>query len=191
MILDRVAVDRVEFGCYALAIAITAVLSTVTPTIQVVAIPFFSAHHQDGEWVLRNGAKWQVAGALAGALGAVLLFCFSSVLIRYIYGVAYAPAISFLIPLLLAQCLLATFHIQAAALLGVGLVRINTAVASVVVPLSILTTFVLARQYGIWGAAWAQVASAAVYAVMQAIWGWMALSRNAVASGITVVDVET
>jgi O-antigen/teichoic acid export membrane protein len=148
-------------------------------TAQTVAIPFFSARHQDGEWVLLNARKWQVAGALLGAFGAAVVFCAVTLLIQYFYGHAYASAISFLIPVLLAQCLLATFHVQAAALIGMNLVRVNTVVAAIVVPLSVLVTIIMANRYGVWGAAWAQVISAAVYAGLQSIWGWVVLYRKA------------
>jgi hypothetical protein len=37
----------------------------------------------------------------------------------------------------------------------------------------------MANRYGVWGAAWAQVISAAVYAGLQSIWGWVVLYRKA------------
>jgi O-antigen/teichoic acid export membrane protein len=179
VVLDRVATDRVQFGCYSLAISIGMIMSLIISTIQIVAIPFFSAHHDDGEWVLLNARKWQLAGAIVGAIGAAVVFCVAAPLIKFVYGRAYAEAIAFLIPVLVAQVLLATFHIQAAALIGMNLVRVNTIVAAVVVPLSVLAAIIMASRYGVWGAAWSQVLAYTVYAGLQSIWGWAALSRKA------------
>jgi O-antigen/teichoic acid export membrane protein len=179
VILDQLTCDRVQFGCYALANTIGMIMSFISSTVQVVAIPFFSSHFQDVEWVMMNARKWQIVGAFLGTFGAAAVFCAATLLIKFIYGEAYARTTSFLIPVLIAQCLLATFHILAAALVGMNLVRVNTMVATIVMPLSVLTTLVMSREYSIWGAAWAQVISATIYACMQSIIGWRALSRKA------------
>jgi O-antigen/teichoic acid export membrane protein len=179
VVLDRYLVDRAQFGCYALAITIVSILSVVSSSIQVVTVPFFAAHSQDGEWVLLNARKWQFAGLIVALFSAVAVICFATVLVRFVYGEIYLPTILFLIPLLIAQCLLSTFHIQAAALMGTNLVRVNTIVAAIVVPLSVITAIFMIRKYGVWGAAWAQVISAFVYAGFQSSWGWVALSRKA------------
>jgi O-antigen/teichoic acid export membrane protein len=181
VVLDQLACDRAQFGCYSLVNTIGVVMTLILTTVQVVAVPFFSSHYQDMNWILRNTFRWQIVGAITGVFGAAFAFAGASLLIRFFYGSAYSAATSFLIPVLLAQCLLSTFHLLAAALTGINLVRVNTLVAAIVVPLSVLTTILMANWDGVRGAAWAQVISAAVYACMQSALGWTAIYRKTAA----------
>ena len=118
-----------------------------------------------------------MVGTLSTVVAAIAAFGLGAALIRHLYGNAYSAAVSFLVPLLLAQIILGTFHIQSSALLGIGLVRINTCVSALAVPLSVLCCIIMVRCWGIGGAAWAQVISASLYAVIQSAWGWLALTR--------------
>ena len=178
VVIDRFTSNRAQFGCYALATSIAMLTTLMISIVQVIAIPYFSANHLNAKWVLLNAKKWQKAGTLLASFGAVAVYFAATLIVRFIYGHAYSEAILFLIPILLAQCLLATFHIQSAALIGMNLVSVNTMTAALVVPLSVLVTIILARQYGAWGCAWAQVISAGIYAGLQYCLGWSALIRK-------------
>jgi len=178
VILDRVVVDRARFGCYTFALTLVTILSLVNSTVQVVTVPFFAARHEAADWVIRNARKWQLAGGLVTVVVAVGLQAGVTLLIVPVYGQAYAGAAYFLAPLLLAQCLLATFHILSAALAGMGMISVNTTVGAIVVPVSVGISYYMATRYGIDGAVWGQVLSAAIYALVQSSWGWLALSRR-------------
>ncbi len=187
VILDRLTTERARFGCYSFALALAMIMSLINGSVQTVTVPFFSTRHQAADWVLAKARKWQAAGALLSLFGTFAAITLAALLIRPFYGPAYTETVSFLVPLLLAQCVLATFHIQAAALIGLGLVRVNTIIAAIVVPISVLVTYEMARKYGITGAAWGQVVSAGIYAVMQSFWGWTVLSRRSKAQAETAV----
>ncbi len=179
VLLDRFTLDRAVFGCYALATTMAMVISLVNSATQVVATPFFSSHFTDGRWVLHNAAKWQVVGVIVSVCCAATLYLLVNVLVHFVYGSQYSLTVDIVVPVLLANCLLGSFHILSAALIGINLVKVNTLVAAVVIPLSVLVTFLMVSQYGVWGAAWAQVIAAVTYAAIQSSLGWTLLVRNA------------
>jgi len=179
VILDRLVTNRVKFGCYSLALSISTIVSIINATVQIVTVPYFSKRHESGDWVLRNARKWQIAGTLVCIGVSILIITGVALLLKPIYGTAYTVAAYYLVPLLLAQCLLATFHIQAAAMGGIGLVKVNTTIGAIVVPISVGISYFMAKKYGIEGAIWGQVISAAFYAIVQSVWGWEILSRRA------------
>jgi O-antigen/teichoic acid export membrane protein len=179
IIMDRWISDRRLFGCYVLALSITAVLGLVNSTLQAVAMPFFAARHEDPGWIIHRARKWQQVGICSATVAAGLVFALSYLFLPLLFGDSYGDATVMLVPLLASFCIRSTFHILVVALTGTGQMGVNTAVAAIVMPISVGVAYVLTRSYGIWGAIWTQVIAGSTYALLQSVWGWRVLSRAA------------
>jgi O-antigen/teichoic acid export membrane protein len=178
LIMDRLVSDRHLIGCYALATTLLLVPNLVNGTVQAIATPHFSSNSADSAWLRRWALKAQVAFGLGALPVAVLTFAAGAILVKFVFGERYIPALWLLIPLLGGYLLQSTFHVLSVALIGCGYTRINLIVGLIVIPVGVVLTYVMVRRYGVWGAAWAQVATGAVYSVVQSSMGWPTLHRH-------------
>lgn len=167
VIMDRVVMDRALFGCYALATIFVMVPALINTSIQSVASPIFSQKAHDINWVIRRVKETQCLAAIFSLIVSVIVFFLAKILVGQYYGPQYSGTISLLAILLGAFCVSSSFHMISAALVGLGKVRLNTTIAAVVIPSSVILTFVLIKNYGIRGGAWAQFISSAIYAIVQ------------------------
>lgn len=177
LIMDRLITDRALMGSFALVASFLILPQTLTSAVQSVGLPYFAARHRDPRWLVRTAAKTQALAALASlaVAGAVFAGCYA--LVTWFYGPAYFPTRQLALPMLLAYWMNSTFHILAIALTGAGLMRVNLAVSMIVLPVSVATTYLCIRKFGVFGAAWAQFANASFYALLQHAAGWRYLFR--------------
>jgi O-antigen/teichoic acid export membrane protein len=145
--------------------------------VQNVGLPYFAAHHRDARWLLKTAMKAQALAAAASVLLAAVAGAGCYVLVTWFYGPAYFPTRYFVVPMLAAYCIMSTFHILSIALTGAGFMRVNLIVSIIVLPVSVTTTYCCIRAFGVVGAAWAQLANASFYALLQHGVGWRCLLR--------------
>jgi len=179
VIIDKLVANRDLFGAFVLAATLLAFPNMICSSIQSVAIPYFAERLRDPKWLIGTARKLQ-AGVTAISVGsAAITYVCALGLVHYLYGRAYAATPNLLLPMLVGFIFISTITINSAALLGVGLVRINTLVASVAVPLAVGVSYVMIRHFGVWGAAWAQAVNGGVYAGLQSFLGWRSLRQHA------------
>lgn len=177
VIMDRLVTDRALMGSFALVASFLILPQTLTSAVQNVGLPYFAAHHREPRWLLRTAFKAQTVAAFASLLVAAVVAAGCYALVTWFYGPAYFPTRQLVLPMLGAYCISSTFHILAIALTGAGLMRINLAVSVIVLPITVATTYFCICRFGVFGAAWAQLANAALYALLQHAAGWHYLLR--------------
>jgi O-antigen/teichoic acid export membrane protein len=177
VIMDRLVTDRALMGSFALVASFLILPQTLTSAVQSVGLPYFAAHHREPRWLLRTAAKAQALAAFASLLVAAVVAVGCYALVTWFYGPAYFPTRQLVLPMLAAYCVTSSFHILSIALTGAGLMRVNLTVSVIVLPVSVATTYGCIRAFGVFGAAWAQLANASFYALLQHSVGWYYLLR--------------
>jgi O-antigen/teichoic acid export membrane protein len=177
VIMDRLVADRALMGSFALVASFLILPQTLTSAVQNVGLPYFAAHYREPHWLVRTALKAQALAALTSFLLAAVVALGCYALVTWFYGPAYYPSRLLVLPMLGAYCISSTFHILAIALTGAGLMRVNLIVSIVVLPVSVATTYLCIRAFGVFGAAWAQLANASFYALLQHGVGWRYLLR--------------
>jgi len=177
VIMDHLVTNRALMGSFALVASFLILPQTLTSAVQSVGLPYFAAHHREPRWLVRTAVKAQALAALASLLLAAVAAAGCYVLVTWFYGAAYSPARLLILPMLGAYCLSSTFHILSIALTGAGFMRVNLIVSLIVLPVSVTNTYCCIRAFGVFGAAWAQLANAAFYALLQHAAGWRCLLR--------------
>jgi len=177
LMLDRMAHDRPLLGCFALATSLLLLPGLFTSTIQQVANPYFAPHHGDRHWLVSTAIKTQVIATLGSFVLAVAVYTGTMVLLRWVYTPAYRPTEFLMLPMLAAYVLNSSYHLLSSALFAAGLTRVNFQVSVLMLPVSLGCSYFGIRSHGVAGAAWAQFANAAFYALLQHALGWRALLR--------------
>jgi O-antigen/teichoic acid export membrane protein len=156
-LLDHLTVDRELIGYYALASLFMYGAIQVTATVQSISTPYFSERSKELAWLKEKVGSIQLrVGLLSiGVSGGIILLAY--LLIRLFYGEAYITTLDFLPILLLKYVFWSWYAVKAVALLGLGNMKYNFIVVSVVTPLSILSSYLLFRVYGVPGIAAGQV----------------------------------
>ncbi len=168
-VLDHFVTDRIAIGHYSLATYFVIAATQVTMTIQAVLIPYFSLHSNDRAWFTRNLRQNQLFTSLISLGIAAGVFLAAWILIRFFYGPAYQPALTYLQVLLIRYILFSSYAIISAALIGIGLIKYNFYAVGVTIPLGLFLSYLLQKQSGALGVAWGQVIAALLTLAIQLV----------------------
>lgn len=169
-ILDHFVSNRTTIGYYSLATYFILAATQVTITIQAILIPYFSEHWKDKGWFDKNLRQDQISTIILSLLVAAGVYGVAWVLIKYIYGASYQPALAYLSILLIRYIIFSSYAIIAAALIGLGLVKFNFYAAAIVTPIGLVFSYLMQRNYGAMGVAWAQVGAALLILGIELFW---------------------
>lgn len=168
-ILDHLMPDRELIGYYALASLFMYGAIQVTATVQNISTPYFSERANELEWFKEKVRTTQLRvgflsiGVSAGLIG------LAYVLITLFYGEAYFATLGYLPILLLKYIFWSWYAVMAIALLGMGNMKYNFIVVSVVTPVSIISSILLFQVYAIIGVAVGQVIGAIIGLILTTI----------------------
>ena len=168
MLMDFTNVARDDVGRYALASAFAAAAVSLTGVIQTVLTPRFTALRGDSAGFRRELATWSLRMPLISIGVALAALAGASVLSRWFFGAAYSGFTTYLAVLLGRYVIWSNFAVVGAALAGMGVVRSGVAIALATTILSFAIGLPLCKEFGAFGAAWAQVLVACFSLV--AIW---------------------
>jgi O-antigen/teichoic acid export membrane protein len=156
-ILDHFSVDRSGIGYYALASLFMYGAIQVTATVQSISTPYLSERARELEWFRSKVKSTQIQMAFLSLGVAAGLLGVAYVLIHFFYGIEYLATLSFLPILLVKYVIWSCYAVMGVALLGLGYMKYNLIVVSVVTPVGILASYILLQSHGIHGVAWGQV----------------------------------
>jgi O-antigen/teichoic acid export membrane protein len=156
-ILDHFAMNREQIGHYSLAFLFVLGASQVTGTIQTIASPYFTAKSSDEAWFRKklSDVQWKVC--LLSVAVAVSVWCVAWLLVRNFFDLNYAGSMNYLAVLLIKYVVWSAYSIIGVALVGIGLIRSGFYLSLLTTPLVIGLGYMLLRDYGVIGVAWAQV----------------------------------
>jgi O-antigen/teichoic acid export membrane protein len=177
-LLDHCFRDRVAIGYYSLATIFLLGGRQITATVQMISTPYFSERSSDGAWFRKVLFRTQARMAALSVAVAAALYVAGWVLIPTVYGPAYLPTMTYLTILLGKYVLWSSYAVVGVALLGLGKVHLNLAVATVSTTASLTASWLLLDRYGLVGVAWAQVAAAAIGLVLSLLICRSALDRS-------------
>jgi O-antigen/teichoic acid export membrane protein len=165
-LLDHFFGDRAALGYYALATIFVLGARQITATVQMIATPYFSERSSDGPWFRKVLVRTQTRLAALSLAVAAAVYVAGSLLIHTFYGPSYLPTMTYLSILLVKYVLWSCVAVVGVALLGLGKVHLNLAVATVTTAVSLTASWLCLDRYGLVGVAWAQVAAAATSLVL-------------------------
>jgi O-antigen/teichoic acid export membrane protein len=168
IILDMVGTSKDVVAVYSLASVFFIAALTVGGAVQSVATPMFTSLMQNPQQFVSKLMRWSLMLSLAAVPISAFLVLFAFGVETWFLGDKYAGLASILGVLMLKFFLWSTFAVGGAAMVGVGALKQGAWIAVATTLLTITIGFPLCRHYGVYGAAWTQVAVAAVSALL--IW---------------------
>jgi O-antigen/teichoic acid export membrane protein len=166
-ILDHFYFNRAEIGCYSLATIFTLAASQVTGTVQSIVTPYFSEKANDKIWYKRQLITNQIRLAIISILVAIIVFISAVILVKIFYGTQYGSTIKYLPLLLLKYVLWSSSVVIGVGMFGLGLVHQNFLISLTSTILSIVLSFFLLKNMGIFGVAWGQVGATIIILIIQ------------------------
>ncbi len=151
--------DRVGFGYYSIATIFVLGLNQVTTTVQAIATPYFSEYSRDRSKFMQVLGKYQKLLIILALILTVVAVLIVPRLIVMLYGASYAAAGEYFQILAIKYFIWSCYALLGVAILGIGKMRFSF--YSVLVSLVVSTglSYTLINQYGLKGAAYAQVVS--------------------------------
>ena len=166
ILLDAVGADKNAIGAYSLACVFLLAAGVIVGTAQSMATPAFTALIKQPEKFRKQLKVWSVAMFAASVPVALGLVALAWVLERWFFAAQYDGFSQVLALLMIKFCLWSTYAIGGAALVGAGAIRKGSWVAVITTILAFVAGFPMCAEFGIWGAAWTQVAVALVSFVL-------------------------
>ncbi len=168
-ILDHLMPDRELIGYYALASLFMFGAIQVTATVQSISTPYLSERAHELAWFKDKVGSTQRRVGLLSIAVSLIIVGLAYILIRVFYGDPYLSTLEYLPVLLLKYIIWSWYAVIAVALLGLGNMKYNFIVVSIVTPLSIISSYLLFQVYGIIGVAFGQVIGSIVGLVLTRI----------------------
>ncbi len=168
-ILDHLMPDRELIGYYALASLFMFGAIQVTATVQSISTPYLSERAHELAWFKDKVGSTQRRVGLLSIAVSLIIVGLAYILIRVFYGDPYLSTLEYLPVLLLKYIIWSWYAVIAVALLGLGNMKYNFIVVSIVTPLSIISSYLLFHVYGIIGVAFGQVIGSIVGLVLTRI----------------------
>jgi O-antigen/teichoic acid export membrane protein len=156
-LLDYLIINRELIGYYALASLFTFGAIQVTATVQSISTPYLSERAGDIGWFVSKVRSTQMQVGLLSIAVSAGIIVLAYLLIHLFYGEAYFASLEYLPVLLLKYIFWSWYAVIAVGLLGLGYMKYNFIVVSIVTPISILSSYLLFQVYGIIGVAIGQV----------------------------------
>jgi O-antigen/teichoic acid export membrane protein len=169
-ILDHLVSDRQAIGFYSLATYFILAATQITITIQAILIPHFSRHGHERAWFDKNLRQYQILTIGLSLPVAATIWGVSWLLVRFVYGDIYQPTLSYLFVLMLRYLIFSGYAVIAAALIGLGLVRLNFISTLFATLAGLLLAYWLQFDYGVLGVAWAQAGAALINLGFMLFW---------------------
>lgn len=148
--------DRESFGYYGLSTIFIIGLSYITSTVQTIATPYFSEKSDDKSEFIRVLKKYGKLMILLALGVSIIAFLIVPPFIKIVYGNNYTSAGVFFRILVLKYFFWSCYALFGVAILGLGKMRYNFFSVSIVVPISLITSYFFITFYGTIGAAVAQ-----------------------------------
>ena len=166
IMLDLVGIEKEMIAVYSLATIFFFAALAVGGGVQSVATPMFTALINDPKLFKKQLLRWSLLLSAAAIPVAVALVLLAKAIETWFLGSNYAGLSGLLAILMLKFFLWSTFAVGGAALVGVGAIRQGAWIATLTAILSVAIGLPLCEQYGVYGAAWAQVLVGLVSAVL-------------------------
>lgn len=157
LLLDRLITDRSMIGSYSLATIFFAGLMQLTGTVQAIIIPAISEVSEDVDAVKRVLLRY--LKALFGASMALALVAIFVVpaFVSFVYGDKYAGFDDIFQVMVLRFVCYGPCSLVGATFIAIGRIDRNVLISLTILPVMALATYLLVGEYGVYGAAWAQV----------------------------------
>jgi len=155
--LNYLVTDRITFGYYSLAATIIFGLHIFPVTVQTITTPFFSENSENPITFKKIFIKYQRIMTIISCLLVFFFFFAIPKLIIIIYGTSYMPSVYFFKLLLFRYFFTCLASLSGVAIIGLGKFKYNFLLVSITVPCSIIFNFVFIKNWGISGAALAQI----------------------------------
>jgi O-antigen/teichoic acid export membrane protein len=157
LLLDRLITDRSMIGSYSLAAIFFAGLMQLTGTVQAIMIPAISEVSEDVDAVKRVLLRY--LKALFGASMALALVAIFVVpaFVSFVYGDKYAGFDDIFQVMVLRFVCYGPCSMVGATFIAIGRIDRNVVISLTILPVMALATYLLVGEYGVYGAAWAQV----------------------------------
>lgn len=168
IILDLAGVAKVDIAAYSLAVIFFFAASALIGAVQSVATPGFTALINNPKLFREKLYRWTAIMSAVGVPVAAASIVVAYGIERWFLGEQYSGLTGLLILLMIKFCLWCSYAIGGAALVGIGAIRQGMWIAVVTTSVSIGLGYVLCLHFGVWGAAWTQVAVSIVSVVV--IW---------------------
>lgn len=177
-ILDHYAADRESIGYYSLALIFISAASQITGTVQSITTPYFSEKAEDEIWFRKQLALNQKRMVILSVVVALGVFILARIIIPIVYGNEYLPTIKYLLILLLRYIIWSSYAIIGPALIGLGQIKYNFLVTTIITPIGLFLSYYLLQQHGIIGVSWAQVGTALIQLSLMYIISKIAIDRK-------------
>ena len=167
--LNYLVADRVGIGYYGFAMTLLVPFLTVTGTLQQWMTPRMSAAaHSTPEWysLYREYQKWIILGSIGLAVVAGFIVPPG---LDLIFGDKFQTTGPLFRWLLVGWAVRMFYMTKGIALWGLGEIRVNFYAVLAALPINAALTYVLVATNGLWGAAYANVGSQIVLAVISFI----------------------
>ncbi len=168
IILDLTGTLKEDIAVYSLAVIFFFAASALIGAVQSVATPGFTALIKDPEQFRKKLYRWTAIMSAVGVPVAVFSIAVAYGVEHWFLGEQYSGLTGLLILLMIKFCLWCSYAIGGAALVGIGAIKQGMWIAVITTSVSIGLGYVLCLHFGVWGAAWTQVAVSIVSVVV--IW---------------------
>jgi len=177
-VLDYFSIDRVAIGYYSLATIFVLGAMQVTGTVQAIATPYFSERTYDEPWVRKKIFQTQLKMVFLSIGTAICVYILAWLVVNYYYSEGYGVTLHYLGVLLMKYVIYSSCAVVAVALVGLGLMRYNLAVAAISTPVGFYLSFVFFQWYGTIGVAWAQVCTTVLVFLLVMIFSRVGLQSH-------------
>ncbi len=151
--------DRVGLGYYSIATIFVLGLNQVTTTVQAIATPYFSEYSSDKSKFMQVLGKYQKLLIVLALILTVVAILIVPRLIVMLYGESYAPSGEYFQILAIKYFFWSCYALLGVAILGIGKMKFSFYSVLVSLVISTAISYTLILQYGLQGAAFAQVFS--------------------------------
>jgi len=159
-VLDHFSSNRAGIGYYSLATIFLLGATQITATVQSFATPYLTEKITDEMQFRQLLAQNQIRLAALSVGVASLVLISAWLLVPRVYGPDYAPTLGFLGVLMLKYIFASSCALVGVAILSLGLPHYSFYVYLVLMPISVILSYVLLRHLGLIGVAWAQAITA-------------------------------
>jgi O-antigen/teichoic acid export membrane protein len=168
-ILDYFVMDRAAIGYYSLGLIFASAGLQVTGTVQAITTSYFSERAEESSWFRKQLVRNQINLALLSVGVAIAIFAAASLLVPFVYGPEYLPALSFLAILLLGYVIRSSHSLIGVGLFSLGLMHYNFVIAMITTTFSLGLSYMLLQRLGMVGVAWGQVGASALSLVIMVV----------------------
>jgi O-antigen/teichoic acid export membrane protein len=172
--------DKEQVGYYGFAVTLMLALHLITWTVQQAVTPYFSEKAPHGQEFLRVYRKYSRLFMIVSAACATAGITLVPPIIHWIFRGKYDASMVYFQLLTIGWFVRNLFALKGVALLGMGKIHLNFYSVLLALPISVFSTFVLIRHFGMVGASYGIIVGAAV------TWTIVGLQLRRVLTGLKV-----